>query len=116
MFVVVIDKPHNVQVRFEVDAAIVQCGDTGELNRGTVGLYYTSAQISLEIVDKVDDRDLFIGVIACKVDTYERYELDLRVFAEGALKVCRVMCFRRQQVQKIRVNSKVHHGGCPFHL
>ena len=43
MLIVIINEPHDVQVRLEVDTTVIQCGDAGELNRRTIRLYYASA-------------------------------------------------------------------------
>lgn len=94
MIVIVINIPDDVRVGDKVDLTVIKCGYAGEDNGRTVSLDSFAVEIVSEIVMEICYRDLLIRIITGKIDSYERYELDLRVLVKDLGNVLNLMKLR----------------------
>ena len=68
VLVIIVDVPDDFGIGDKVNLTVVQCGYTGQDNRGTVSLDGFSVKVIFKIVVKIRDGDLFVGVVAHKVN------------------------------------------------
>ena len=82
IIIIIVHIPVDRAVGHHVYPRIVQGSDIHEYYGRTIGLHSFAGEEVFVVFHKNLDGDLFIGIIACQVNAYERHEPDFRVLRQ----------------------------------
>ena len=82
IFIIVINVPVDGAVSDHVDSGIIECCNVHEYNGGSIGLHSFSCEEVLIIFHKNFNRNFLIGIVACQINSYQRYESDFRMLCQ----------------------------------
>ena len=99
MLIVIINKPVNGFINLHINAGIVQSSDTGQYNGGAVSLCCAACQKAIDILKENLHRDFFVGIIAGKIHTHQRYKLNLRMQSQKLTQSAFVLFFGFNYIQ-----------------
>ena len=95
---VVIHKPVDRLIRYDVHLRIIQLGDLRQHYAGSVRLHSMSKEF-IHILQKFLYRDLFVGIMPANVDPYQGNELDFRVLPQNFPDFFRAVLISRYRIK-----------------
>ena len=82
VIIIIVYVPIHGAVGDHIDAGIVQCGDIHKHDRRTICLDSFASEEIFVVLHEDLDRDAFICIIACKIDSDQRDEPNFRMLRQ----------------------------------